>query len=88
MCYSLASLERADDLSSEDTRALLRSFRDQGAWKLSILGGEPTRYRQLPSLIEVSLERELGGVDADDHESLVAVLLVPGGGRSRACGAS
>lgn len=49
-CYALDQLERADDLSVDDLLAVLRALRDQGAWKLSLLGGEPTVHPSLTTI--------------------------------------
>jgi hypothetical protein len=38
---------------------------------------DPHVFHGPANVVDVSLERELGGVDADNDESLVAVLLVP-----------
>lgn len=52
MCYSLDALEQDNDLEFEDMLCLLGRLHDRGSWKLSLLGGEPTRHRQLPQLIK------------------------------------
>jgi MoaA/NifB/PqqE/SkfB family radical SAM enzyme len=46
-CYALDQLERAEDLSVDQLLTVLGQFRAQAAWKLSILGGEPTVHPQL-----------------------------------------
>jgi MoaA/NifB/PqqE/SkfB family radical SAM enzyme len=56
MCYSLDTLERGRDLTFEETIKVLRYFRNEGIQKLSLLGGEPTKYAQLPELIEGAAE--------------------------------
>jgi MoaA/NifB/PqqE/SkfB family radical SAM enzyme len=50
-CYALDHLERGTDLSFDDLVRLLADFRTRGAWRLSILGGEPTVYPRLGDLV-------------------------------------
>ena len=50
-CYALDQLERDDDLPPADLLAILRGMREQGAWKLSFLGGEPTVH---PALTDIA----------------------------------
>jgi MoaA/NifB/PqqE/SkfB family radical SAM enzyme len=57
-CYALDQLERDTDLSFDDLVRLLADFRTRGAWRLSLLGGEPTVYRPLGDL--VARARDLG----------------------------
>jgi len=41
------------ELSFEDWKRVLSEARDLGAWHLTISGGEPTLYKQLPDLIKI-----------------------------------
>lgn len=50
-CYALDQLERDEDLPLDDLLIILRSLREQGAWKLSFLGGEPTVH---PALTDIA----------------------------------
>lgn len=49
-CYALDQLERSDDLPVDELLRVLQSMRDQGAWKLSFLGGEPTVHPRLAEI--------------------------------------
>jgi MoaA/NifB/PqqE/SkfB family radical SAM enzyme len=49
-CYALDQLERDDDLPLDDLLVILHGMREQGAWKLSFLGGEPTVHPALTGI--------------------------------------
>lgn len=50
-CYALDQLQRDSDLPFDDLVRLLSELRARGAWRLSLLGGEPTVYRPLGDLV-------------------------------------
>lgn len=50
-CYALDQLQRDADLPFDDLVRVLAALRARGAWRLSLLGGEPTVYRRLGDLV-------------------------------------
>lgn len=58
ICYALPQLERGVDLDFDQMVQALAGLRAEGAWKLTILGGEPTSYRPLTDLLSVA--KQLG----------------------------
>lgn len=53
-CLYKPWLRRKEEFDVDVAISLLGVLRTMGASKLSILGGEPTRYEQLPAIIEMS----------------------------------
>ena len=50
-CYALEPLSKAKDLGYDSQIKILQYFSNQGATKLSLLGGEPTLHQRLPDII-------------------------------------
>ena len=50
-CYALDQLERGTDLDVDNLAGLLSALRAKGAWRLSLLGGEPTVHPRLAELL-------------------------------------
>ncbi len=57
-CYALDQLERGTDLEFDDLLRMLGALHAEGAWRLSLLGGEPTVYPALRDLLVAA--REMG----------------------------
>lgn len=57
-CYALDQLERSTDLELDDVLRLLGALHAEGAWRLSFLGGEPTVYPALCSVVMAA--RDIG----------------------------
>lgn len=74
-CLYKPWLRRKEEFDVDVAISLLGVLRTMGASKLSILGGEPTRYEQLPAIIEMSKKMGYQYVRIDTNGQFDEVLL-------------
>ena len=77
-CYMGARLNRGMQLSVDDARWIIQSCRRLGAEYITFLGGEPTLYQELPTVVSFANECGYKQVMIDTNGLLPsAILAIP-----------